>query len=243
MDSPHKNKKRRFNLVYQLLFGDLTPPKLLSVIFAVILVDVVLSGDNGVVIGSIVSSLEARERRIAIFIGMVGAVAMRAGMIYGYRLIAGNVPVKLGFAGYLILLGGITLLGVKNPIEWLLEKIMPRSAAQLSTAIILVMVNDAAFSADNVLAIVAFTDHFMILVIGVAASILLLAIAAEYYARLIRWEPWINHGVGLLIMAIGAELVYQTRGGSLPEWVNLVVLGAILSATIIAARIYRAFRQ
>ncbi|HYM32637.1 MAG TPA: YjbE family putative metal transport protein [Candidatus Cybelea sp.] len=181
----------------------------------VILIDVMLSGDNAVVIGLAVSGLPVEHRARVIAIGVGVAAIMRAGL----TLVA--VPL-LEIIG-LTLAGGILLLYV----AWKMWRELRRdsdgphaaaSAARKSAAQAMwqIMLADISMSLDNVLGVAgAARNHPYVLFFGLALSVVLMTVAANMIARLLDRYRWLAY-VGLAVVAIVA--VQLIHDGGMQVW-------------------------
>jgi len=195
--------------------------ELLTVFFTVIGIDIILSGDNAIVIGAAASRLPSHARRRVIGYGIIGAAVLRIffACIAFYLL----QIIGLLLAGGLLLLwvawtmwreyraeaedvsmaeSTATALGeVEHKIGW-----KSRPFRQALTTIILA---DVSMSLDNVLAVTgAAHDHIYILIFGLALSVLLMAIAANYIANLLAEHRWLMFvGIGL-VAAVAFRMIY-----------------------------------
>ena len=198
----------------------------LSSFFQVIMIDLVLAGDNAVVIGLAAAGLPPELRRKAIVIGIVAATLMRI----GFALIATQL---LSITG-LLLAGGLLLLWVcwkmyeelrvshkqqESAVEALAESDInadgtiagpgaPRKT--LRQAVIQIIIADVSMSLDNVLAVAgAAREHPTVLIFGLALSIALMGIAASFIARLLnrhRWIAWIGL---LIILYVALHMIWE----------------------------------
>ena len=177
------------------------------ILIEIILIDLVLAGDNAIIIGMVASKFEASERNKIIFWGIGGAVILR---IF-FTFIAAYLLQITG----LRLIGGILLLYIcyklyrdviQNKIE---EKNLEIDNSNFKKAILTVILADVTMSLDNVLGVAgAAKDHYTLLAFGLGLSILLMAFAANYTAKLIKKYSWISW-VGLLaILIVAIELIY-----------------------------------
>ncbi len=182
----------------------------LSKFASVIWLDVVLSGDNALVIGLAASTLPEHQRRFAITFGLILATVVRI-------LSAIAATYLLGIPG-ILLIGGLALW-------WVAYKLMSdlmkghaeevdasgiKPANSLFGALIAITIADVSMSIDNVLAVAAIArDDVTILVFGLVLSIALMAFAATIIMNLMVRFPWISYlGVGLLVV-IGGSMVYE----------------------------------
>lgn len=197
----------------------------LSALFQVIAIDLVLAGDNAIVIGLAAAGLPAEQRRKAIVIGIMAATVLRI----GFAAVTLQLLQILG----LLLVGGMLLLWVswkmwrelrmsyeeRHAAEEALEdsdldasgavadKAPRKSFAQAAWQIVLA---DVSMSLDNVLAVAgAARDHPTVLVIGLLLSIALMGIAASFIARLLNRYPWIAYVGLLIIFYVALDMIYR----------------------------------
>ncbi len=206
-------------------------PELLSAataLFSVILIDIVLAGDNAVVVGTAAAGLPAKQQRQVIFLGASLALVARI----AFALIATQLLAIIG----LLLAGGLLLLWVAWKM-WREIRAARTHAAHSTTgaeaaagtgqktfrsAVIQVAIADISMSLDNVLAVAgAARDHPYIMIFGLVLSIALMAVAAGFIARFIDRHPWLAYvGLGIiLIVALrmiwdgGLEVMHATQVG------------------------------
>ncbi|MDH3662111.1 MAG: YjbE family putative metal transport protein [Alphaproteobacteria bacterium] len=185
----------------------------------VIMIDLVLAGDNAVVIGMAAAGLPASLRRKAILYGILGATVMRIALAM--------VTMQLLAIVGLLLAGGLLLLWVSWKLweelhattkqELVAEEALadadlnadgviaaPTSSKTFGQAITQIMIADLTMSLDNVLAVAgAAREHPTALVFGLALSIALMGLAAAAIARLLTHHRWIAY-VGLLVIVFVA---------------------------------------
>jgi YjbE family integral membrane protein len=206
-------------------------PYLLSAataLFSVVLIDIVLAGDNAVVVGTAAAGLPPKQQRQVIFLGASLALLARI----AFALIATQLLAIIG----LLLAGGLLLLWVawKMWREIRAAKHHADLAAELQhaaeagpgagmktfrSAVTQVALADISMSLDNVLAVAgAARDHPYIMVFGLVLSIALMAVAAGFIARFIDRHPWLAY-VGLVIILLvalrmiwdgGVEIMHAT---------------------------------
>ncbi|WP_445221478.1 TerC family protein [Bradyrhizobium sp. Pa8] len=187
----------------------------LGVLLQIVLIDLVLAGDNAIVIGLASAGLPEAQRGKAIFIGIVAATILRL-------LLAGLATQILQIVG-LLLAGGILLLwvcwkmwrelrtsstGPTGAMEAAVAGSKPRKTlAQASWQIV---VADVSMSLDNVLAVAgAAREHPIILIFGLGLSIAMMGVAASFIARLLQTHRWIAY-VGLaVILYVAGEMVFR----------------------------------
>lgn len=192
-----------------LLSGDLSA---LSALFQVLMIDLVLAGDNAVAVGLAAAALPLAQRRKAILYGLIAAVVLRI----GFALITTQLLQIVG----LLFAGGVLLLWVcwkmwrelrhqAEEGEEIAEAVLDadpatepkvKQAKTFREAFIQILVADVSMSLDNVLAVAgAAREHPGILVFGLLLSIALMGVAATYIARLLHKYRWIGY-VGLIIV-------------------------------------------
>src|SRR5438874_926694 len=198
------------------------------------MINVVLSGDNAVVIGMVAARVDARQRRKVILWGMGAAVVLRILL----ALVAVDLLNILGLS----LAGGIILLWVawrlyrdireQNEEKAGLETMAAHarggaakdgsvSTVPLSRAIWQIAVADISMSVDNVLAIAgAANQNVPVLVIGLVVSVALMGVAATYIARLLQRYPALSYVGVALIVYVGFEMIWE-GSGDLPELMRL----------------------
>jgi YjbE family integral membrane protein len=205
------------------MFEFLTPEALTALV-QVILIDLVLAGDNAIVIGLAAAGLPREQRGRAILIGVIAATLLRI-------VFAGLTTQLLAIVG-LLLAGGILLLWVcwkmwrelrsaTHPSEDVTIEGVPEGppTKTLAQATWQIIVADVSMSLDNVLAVAgAAREHPIVLIFGLALSIALMGIAASFIARLLQRHRWIAY-VGLaVILYVAGEMIYR---GALEIWPNL----------------------
>ncbi|PBC09543.1 TerC family protein [Mesorhizobium sp. WSM3859] len=203
----------------------------LTALLQVIAIDLVLAGDNAIVIGLAAAGLPADQRKKAILIGVLAATVL--------RILFAAITVKLLAIVGLLLAGGILLLWVC----WKMYRELRTSHADeheatealansdlnsdrtvagkaprktLGQAALQIVVADVSMSLDNVLAVAgAARDHFPVLVIGLVLSIALMGLAASFIARLLHRYRWIAYIGLLIILYVALDMVYR---GAVEVW-------------------------
>ena len=188
----------------------------LNVLLQVVLIDLVLAGDNAIVIGLAAAGLPQAQRTKAILIGIVVATMLR-------MLFAGLATQILQIVG-LLLAGGILLLWVcwKMWRELRASSTGPAGAkeAEASTgskprktllqASWQIIVADVSMSLDNVLAVAgAAREHPVVMIFGLGLSIAMMGVAASFIARLLQNHRWIAY-VGLaVILYVAIDMIFR----------------------------------
>lgn len=193
----------------------LVPQGAIAAVLQVIMIDLVLAGDNAVVIGLAAAGLPPAQRSKAILVGIIAATVL--------RLAFAAIAVELLAITGLLLAGGILLLwvcwkmwrdlrgpGAEDTEAALMkrEAHLPRKTfAQAAWQIVLA---DVSMSLDNVLAVAgAARDHPYALIFGLALSIVLMGVAANYIARLLNRHRWIAY-VGLaIILYVSLDMIWR----------------------------------
>ena len=200
-----------------LNFSDIFTTAGLVALGQVILIDLTMAGDNVVIMGTLTSGLPEKERRKVIMLG----VGMALVFLIGFAFIATQL---LHFTG-LILAGGLLLLWVAyNMYRELRHAPPPVTADDPDTpavegpprtktflqAAIQVTLADLSMSLDNVLAVAATArEHPTVLFIGLAFSVTLMGIAANFVARLVQRYKWIAWLGLLMILYVACRMIYD----------------------------------
>ncbi|MFN7398811.1 MAG: TerC family protein [Sandaracinobacter sp.] len=194
-------------------FSFLSEPGALAALGKVIMIDLVLAGDNAIVIGALAAGLPPADRKKVIALGMVAALVMRIAFALVVTQLLDIVGIRLA--------GGLLLLWVCWKMYRELKpdtKVMlddgtiahdaPKAAKTFWGAAWAVAVADLSMSLDNVLAVAgASKDHTEIMVFGLVLSVALMGIAANYIARLIERYHWIGW-IGLaLIFYVAMDMI------------------------------------
>lgn len=190
-------------------FAFLLEPGALQALTKVILIDLMLAGDNAIIIGALAAGLPAHERRKVIAVGMVAALVLRI----GFAIIVTELLDVVG----LRLAGGLLLLWVCWKMYRELRPHTPEDheggPALTSTktflgAVWAVAIADVSMSLDNVLAVAGAAQHHIeVMVIGLVLSVALMGVAANYVAKVIerfQWLGWIGLG---LILYVAVEMI------------------------------------
>jgi YjbE family integral membrane protein len=183
------------------------------VLLQVVMIDLVLAGDNAIVIGLAASGLEAKLRGRAILIGIVAATVLRIAF-------AAFTIELLEIVG-LLLAGGVLLLWVCWKMWRELRNSRHATSAEVAGGGTLapktlwqaawqIIVADVSMSLDNVLAVAgAAREHPAALVFGLALSIVMMGVAASLIARLLERHRWITY-IGLaVILYVAGDMIYR----------------------------------
>jgi len=178
------------------------------IFFEIVFIDLVLAGDNAIIIGMVASQFQADQRKKIIFWGIGAAVIL--------RIIFTLVAAYLLQINGLRLIGGILLLYivyklyidvVKNSSEN--KENIKVDKSSLLKAITTVIIADVTMSLDNVLGVAgAAKDHYFLLIFGLALSIALMATAATLISKWIKKYRWIAWLGILAILVVAIDLIY-----------------------------------
>ena len=189
------------------MFAEFFSPEQIAILTQIIFIDLVLAGDNAIIIGMVASKFPVEQRKKVIFWGIGGAVILRIILtlltayllqITGLRLIGGLLLLYIVYKLYVdVIKGSETEENVKVDNSSFLK------------AIWTVLLADFTMSLDNVLGVAgAAGEHYGLLVFGLVLSIILMATAATLISGWIKKYKWIAW-VGLLaILIVAVELIY-----------------------------------
>ena len=189
------------------MFTELITPEQITILTQIILIDLVLAGDNAIIIGMVASKFPTEQRRKIIFWGIGGAVVLRIILtlltayllqITGLRLFGGLLLLYIVYKLYVDVIKGTdheTDIKVDN--------------SSFLKAIWTILLADFTMSLDNVLGVAgAAGDHYYLLVFGLVLSIILMATAATLISNWIKKYKWIAWAGLLAILLVAIELIY-----------------------------------
>ena len=189
------------------MFAELFSPEQLTILTQIILIDLVLAGDNAIIIGMVASKFPPEQRRKIIFWGIGGAVILRIILtlltayllqITGLRLIGGILLLYIVYKLYIDVIKGS---GHEDNIKV--------DNSNFLKAIWTILLADFTMSLDNVLGVAgAAGDHYGLLVFGLILSIILMATAATLISEWIKRYKWIAWAGLLAILIVAIELIY-----------------------------------
>ena len=178
------------------------------IFFQIVFIDLVLAGDNAIIIGMVASQFKDEIRKKIIFWGIGAAIVLR--IIFTL------------FTAYLLQINGLKTIGglllfyiayklykdvIKNEIND--DKKIQADSSNYFKAIMTVIIADVSMSLDNVLGVAgAARDHYMLLVFGLILSIVLMATVATFISKWIKKYKWIGWLGLLAILAVAIELIY-----------------------------------
>jgi len=214
-------------------FSNITSPAAFSAFLQVLMIDIVLAGDNAIVVGALAAGLPADQRRKVIFIGVIAALVLRI----AFALVVTQLMQIVG----LVFVGGLLLVWV----AWRMWRDLQghgagespgspevegdehsglKPAKSFAGAAWAVAIADVSMSLDNVLAVAgAAREHPGILIVGLVVAVALMGVAANFIARYIERYRWIAY-VGLaVIVYVAIKMIHD-------GWVDPAVgLGTLLS--------------
>ena len=189
------------------MFADLISPEQLTILTQIILIDLILAGDNAIIIGMVASKFPSEQRKKIIFWGIGGAVVLRIVLtlltayllqISGLRLLGGLLLLYIVYKLYIDVIKGSN----QN------SEIKVDNSSFLK-AIWTILLADFTMSLDNVLGVAgAAGDHYHLLVFGLVLSIMLMATAATLISNWIKKYKWIAWAGLLAILIVAIELIY-----------------------------------
>ena len=186
---------------------DLFSPEQLTILTQIILIDLVLAGDNAIIIGMVASKFPLEQRKKIIFWGIGGAVILRIVLtlltayllqITGLRLLGGLLLLYIVYKLYIDVIKGSNH---ENDIKV--------DNSNFLKAIWTILLADFTMSLDNVLGVAgAAGDHYALLVFGLVLSIVLMATAATLISNWIKKYKWIAWAGLFAILIVAIELIY-----------------------------------
>ena len=189
------------------MFAEFFTPEQIAILTQIILIDLVLAGDNAIIIGMVASKFPPEQRKKVIFWGIGGAVIL--------RIILTLLTAYLLQITGLRLLGGILLLYIVYKLYTDVikgsdhEEDIKVDNSSFLKAIWTILLADFTMSLDNVLGVAgAAGDHYKLLVFGLLLSIALMAFAATLISNWIKKYKWIAWAGLLAILVVAIELIY-----------------------------------
>ena len=189
------------------MLSDLLGTEQLLILTQIIFIDLILAGDNAIIIGMVASKFPAEQRKKVIFWGIGGAVILRIILtllaayllqITGLRLIGGLLLLYVVYKLYIDVIKGSAN-----------EEDIKVDNSSFIKAIWTVLLADFTMSLDNVLGVAgAAGDHYILLIFGLALSIILMATAANLISKWINEYKWIAWFGLLAILIVALQLIY-----------------------------------
>ena len=189
------------------MFSNLITPEQITILTQIILIDLVLAGDNAIIIGMVASKFPLEQRKKIIFWGIGGAVLLRIVFtlltayllqITGLRLLGGLLLLYVVYKLYIDVIKGSNS---ENDIKV--------DSSNFFKAIWTILLADFTMSLDNVLGVAgAAGNHYYLLIFGLILSIILMATAATLISNWIKKYKWIAWAGLLAILIVAIELIY-----------------------------------
>ena len=189
------------------MFADLFSPEQITILTQIILIDLVLAGDNAIIIGMVASKFPLEQRKKIIFWGIGGAVILRIILtlltayllqITGLRLLGGLLLLYIVYKLYTDVIKGSDY-----------DEDIKVDNSSFLKAIWTILLADFTMSLDNVLGVAgAAGDHYKLLIFGLVLSIALMAFAATLISNWIKKYKWIAWAGLLAILIVAIELIY-----------------------------------
>ena len=189
------------------MFADFATPEQITILTQIILIDLVLAGDNAIIIGMVASKFPLEQRKKIIFWGIGGAVVLRIILtlltayllqITGLRLIGGVLLLYIVYKLYVDVVKGSNH-----------DSDIKVDNSSFLKAIWTILLADFTMSLDNVLGVAgAAGDHYYLLVFGLVLSIVLMATAATLISNWIKKYKWIAWAGLIAILIVAIELIY-----------------------------------
>jgi YjbE family integral membrane protein len=190
----------------------------LTAFFQVLMIDLVLAGDNAVAVGLAAAGLPAEQRRKVIMLGLAAAVGMRISFALVTTQLLGIVGLLFG--------GGLLLLWVAwrmyrdmgfEPAQHALPAgpqapitAAPPPAKSFKSAFLTILAADLSMSLDNVLAVAgAAREHPVVLVFGLILSVALMGLAANWLANLLQRHRWIGYVGLLMVLYVALHMMWE----------------------------------
>ena len=187
-----------------------------SAFVQIVLIDIVMSGDNAIIIGMAAAGLPPELRKKAIFWGIIGATVLRIFFavivvqllaIIGIKVVGGLLLLWVCWRMWQEIRAGVTVEDMEREADEKAQKGPPKT---MRMAMINIIVADATMSLDNVLAVAgAARDHLEMLIFGLVLSIALMALTANFIAKLLEKHSWLGY-LGLVIIAyVAVQMLWQ----------------------------------
>ena len=181
----------------------------ITIFFQIVLIDLVLAGDNAIIIGMVASQFDQNLRKKIIFWGIGAAIVLRIIFtlltayllqINGLRTIGGLLLLYISYKLYR------DVIKNKNTIEKKIES----NSLTIHQAILTIIIADVSMSLDNVLGVAgAAKQHYFLLVFGLILSIILMATVANAISKWIKKYKWIGWLGLLAILVVAIDLIYN----------------------------------
>jgi YjbE family integral membrane protein len=212
----------------------------MAAVFNIIIIDLVLSGDNAIVIGMAVRALPPRQKRLAVISGGVGALGLRllfTGLVT--TLVGGNIPIVLAVGGLVLVWITYRLLTPESEEADATEAAGSRG---FWAAMRTIIIADVTMSLDNILAVgVAARGDVLLLIIGLAFSMLIIMLGGALVSTLLGRLPWLNYVGGLILLYLAGDMIVRDpvvhpwlgHNAELAGLVLTVLFGALIGGLLV----------
>lgn len=194
--------------------------ELLGAIGSIVLIDLVLSGDNALVIGAAAAKLPQPERWRAIFVGGIGAIVLRIAFAFIATLLL-QLPLLQAIGGCILFIIAVRLLTDREnkphertdtqacSLTWSPPAL---SSSSFMATLFTILIADVTMSLDNVLAVGALAHgNLIVLAVGVLLSLIVLLFASAIVAKFIDRLPWLLDIAALVLAWTGATMILNDR--------------------------------
>jgi len=212
----------------------------LKALLSIVVIDLILSGDNAMVIGMAARRLSPEQRRRAIIYGGVGAIGLRIVFTVLAALLL-EVPLIQGLGGIVLLWIAYTVLRPEA------EAHEVHSGGNLFAAVRTIILADVVMSLDNILAVGGTAQgDSKLLLFGLALSMSLIMFGSNLVAALMNRLPWLVYAGAAILIYTAVDMIFNDPiiGRALPHtsWFETLVI-VLLSAGIIGATLWRNARE
>ena len=212
---------------------------MVSRVLSIVLIDLVLSGDNAVVIGMAAHPLPRKQRRLAVLVGGGAAILLRISLT-GLAAFLLGLPALKAIGGLLLLWIAFKLLDATNA-----DASGPREAHTMRGAIMTILLADFVMSLDNVLGVAAASNgDFFLLIFGLGVSMAIVIFGGSVFADLIDRLWWLAYLGAAVIAWTGVDMVQDdpllASAGEVPFALRLVINALVTLVVVgLAHRVYR----
>jgi YjbE family integral membrane protein len=229
----------------------------LPILGSIILVDLVLSGDNALVIGAVAAGIPKRLRWIAFLVGGSGAILLRILLTYSVTLLL-HIPYIEVFGGIILIIITVRLLlqwGNGTDVSASDEEVDDKKGYghylkkdHVVGAILTILIADVTMSLDNVIAVAALAkNQSPLLIAGLIISIILLLIGSAFVSFIIERVSWIMWVVGIILAITAANMIVNNNDvfGILPNeapWWSTLIYVIVFLAIAALTVFYPGFR-
>lgn len=213
------------------LVSTISDPVNLGIIFSLVIIEGLLSADNALVLAIMVKHLPSKQRKTALFYGIIGAYAFRFIAIGFGTLLISLWWVKLLGAGYLLWLA-LKFFISKSKDKEAGEEVKGNNYGFWRTVLAVEMM-DIAFSVDSILAALGISNKLWVLWIGAILGILMMRGVAQIFVTLIEKLPELETTAYVLIALIGVKMALTLINVHVPEYAFILVMAVLFLGTFV----------